>query len=108
MPKRIPIKAAKDIAKQYNLNQIILLAWDGEKTHVVTYGKTLEDCAQAAQGGNKIKKSFGWPDNICSTEPSRIKKMKDEIKYLKSEIKKMKDEISTYLNATTNTYGKPQ
>jgi len=76
MPKRIPIKAAKDIAQEYNLKQVILCAWDGELTHIVTYGKTLEDCDQAAQGGNKIKKFLGWSEELCEAEPSRVKKLK--------------------------------
>lgn len=49
MPKRISIKAAKQLAKDLGLNQVILLAWDGELTHIVTYGESAEDCDQAAQ-----------------------------------------------------------
>jgi len=74
MPKRIPIKAAKDVAKQYDLLQVILLAWDGEQTHVVTYGTTLKDCGQAAIGGNKIKRWMNWPEELCQTKPARIRK----------------------------------
>jgi hypothetical protein len=51
----------------------------------VTYGKTLEDCDQAAQGGNKIKKTLGWPEELCSAEPSRVKKLKKEIEELKKK-----------------------
>jgi len=70
--KRLPIKAARDVAKAYSLSQVILAAWDGERTHIVTYGKTTEDCAQAAMGGNKIKDALGWPKYLHA-EPSRIK-----------------------------------
>jgi hypothetical protein len=45
MPKRIPIKAANNIAQEYNCTQVLLLAFDGELTHCVTYGKTKADCA---------------------------------------------------------------
>lgn len=49
MPKRIPILAAENIASKYNLKQVLLIGWDGELVHVVTYGKTKEDCAAAAK-----------------------------------------------------------
>lgn len=61
MPTRLPIKAAKDVAREYDCRQVILVAWDGERTHVVTYGKTTEECDQAAQGGDLVKKALGWP-----------------------------------------------
>lgn len=49
MTKRIPIVAAKRIAEQFDLKQCLLIGWDGENTHVVTYGKTKADCDAAAQ-----------------------------------------------------------
>ena len=81
MNKRIPIRAAKDLAKEFNLDQVILVAYerDAQKhehmTHVVTYGKTRLDCDQAAQGGNMVKKALGWPEKFCNTKPSRILKL---------------------------------
>ena len=71
---RIPIKVAKDIAKKYDQQQVILVTWDKGTTHVVTYGKTLTDCEQAAQGGNFVKKALGWPDELCQTKPARVKR----------------------------------
>jgi hypothetical protein len=49
MPKRIPILAAENIADKYNLKQVLLIGWDGERVHVVTYGKTKADCEAAAK-----------------------------------------------------------
>lgn len=49
MPKRIPIKAAKEVAEKHDLKQVLLIGWDGELVHIVTYGKTKEDCALAAK-----------------------------------------------------------
>jgi len=72
--KKIPIKAAKEISKEYNQDQVILLTFDKKTglTHVVTYGKTKEDCIQAAQGGNLIKeKILKWPADKCTAVPSR-------------------------------------
>lgn len=76
MPKRIPISAAKRIAEELGLKQIILTAWDGELMHVVTYGKTIADCEQAAIGGNFVKKALGYPEEDCKTMPSRWKAKK--------------------------------
>ena len=74
MPDRLPIQDAKEIAHRRGLRQVILLAWDGERSHVVTYGKSVEDCDQAAQGGEKMKKLMGWPN--WEAEPSRVKKLR--------------------------------
>lgn len=72
MPKHIPISAAKEMGKKFGLSQIIITAWDGERTHVITYGVTLMDCEQAAIGGNKIKRALGWPEEDCKAVPRRL------------------------------------
>jgi hypothetical protein len=70
MNKRIPIKAARELAKKYKLDQVIIVAYERDAkeqehmTHVVTYGKTKADGLQAAQGGNMVKKVLGWPDSL--------------------------------------------
>ena len=89
MPKRLPISSAKDIAHKYKCKQVIVIAWDGERTHCVTYGKTLEDCDSAAHGGNVIKKALGWPESL-NAEPSRVDRMKNRIIELENIIKQMK------------------
>lgn len=73
---RIPIAAAKQISDKYGMSQVILCAFDKEtgKTHVVTYGKNLEDCEQAALGGNLIKRTLGFPEEMCNSVPNRLKK----------------------------------
>jgi hypothetical protein len=78
MPVHIPISAAKQVAKDQGLKQVILAAWDGELTHIVTYGVSVEDCDQAAQGGDRIKKALGWPDD-ANCLPSRVKALKAEL-----------------------------
>lgn len=76
MSKRIPIAVAKRIADDYDMNQVIIVTWDDKAkvTHVVTYGKSVEECVQAAQGGNFVKKALGWPEDQCKDMPSRAKK----------------------------------
>ena len=49
MPKRIPITTAKQVAEKHDLKQVLLIGWDGENAHVVTYGATKADCAAAAK-----------------------------------------------------------
>lgn len=49
MPKRIPIATAKEVAEKHDLRQVLLIGYDGERVHVVTYGKTKADCAAAAK-----------------------------------------------------------
>ena len=83
--KRLPIKMAKDVAEKYDQDQVIILSFNKKTgvTSVVTYGKTKEDCVQAAQGGNKIKRDIlKWPEDKCLDVPSRSKwkwKKTDEV-----------------------------
>ncbi len=81
MPKRIPINQAKAFAIANDLKQVIIAAWDGERTHIVTYGDTVEACEQAAVGGNKIKKALGWPADL-NAEPSRVTELKSRVQML--------------------------
>lgn len=86
MPKRVPIKTAREIGKQHGLSQVILLGWDGERTHVVTWGNTVEDCDQAALGGDRVKEALGWPAGLLGDKPSRVKKMEAQIAELKKQL----------------------
>jgi hypothetical protein len=81
MPARIPINAAKKVAKEHNCQQVVILAYDGKLQHCVTYGTTVESCAQAAHVGNTIKTALGWPSNTMA-EPSRVRALKSRIKEL--------------------------
>ena len=49
MPKRIPVSTAKMVAQKHDLKQLLLIGYDGESVHVVTYGKTKADCEAAAK-----------------------------------------------------------
>lgn len=80
MPKKIPVAAAREIANKFVCRQVILLAWDGELTHIVTYGKSVDDCAHAAAGGNMLKQKWGWPE--CNDQPSRVRKLEEALKEL--------------------------
>lgn len=77
---RIPWARAKEIADRYGQEQVIIVTWDGEKTHVVTYGKTTEQSALAAKGGNFVKKALGWPDELCQDKPARQKRAEKRVR----------------------------
>lgn len=74
--KRIPIKTAQDIGDKYGYSQVIVVAWDKEAnvTSVTTWGKSLNDCEQAAIGGNFVKKALGWPNHLTEAKPARVKR----------------------------------
>jgi len=73
--KRIPISDAKVLGKKLGYSQVIIMAFDKNTgvTSVCTWGDSVEDCVQAAQGGNFIKKTLGWPDDLCNAKPRRQK-----------------------------------
>lgn len=72
---KIPISAAKTIADEYGQSQVVVVTFDKETglTHVITYGKSNEECAQAAIGGNFVKRALGWPESLCNAKPERLK-----------------------------------
>lgn len=76
MPKKIPIKAAKDISTQYDFSEVVIFGYDPKSgvQHVTTYGKSLEQCSDAAKAGNFLKKALGWPESACKAVPARQKK----------------------------------
>lgn len=84
MPKSIPVKFAADVGQKNQCQQIILLAWDGQLTHIVTWGKTADDCAQAAAGGNMLKAKWGWPE--CNDQPSRVKQLEKRVAELEAAL----------------------
>lgn len=85
---RIPIQTLKDLAKIYDLSHLILFAHHPESKddHIVTYGKSVEDCSQAADFGNLIKDLLGWPESLHA-QPSRVHKLQKRIKELKEELR---------------------
>ncbi|HAU29838.1 MAG TPA: hypothetical protein DCW68_07010 [Rhodospirillaceae bacterium] len=64
--KRIPISAAKRIAKEFGYDQVVIYARRvGEKPdpcgeHMTTYGVNKEHCAVAARIGVTLQRFMGW------------------------------------------------
>ncbi len=90
---RIPIIAAKRIADEYAQSQVVLVTFDKETglTHVVTYGKTLEECKQAADGGAFVKRALGWPEALIekSSKPKRMQPKKIIMANIGGEFRRM-------------------
>jgi len=96
----IPIVEAKRISKNYNMRQVIIVALSNDGTqHVATYGKSMVDCDQAAQGGDFVKKALGWPESLAQM-PNRVKQLQDQVKSLKAQLK-ASDDINATLRGTT-------
>ncbi len=72
-PERIPPEKLEEFARALGLRQAILVGWapDGV-THVVTWGDSLVDSAQAAQGGNVVKRALGFPECLCCELSPRV------------------------------------
>ena len=77
--KRIPINWAKKIAEDLGYTQVIIHGYDGETgiQHVTTFGKSLEDCKNSAEGGNAIKRLLKLPEELCKAKPKRLLKAEE-------------------------------
>lgn len=63
------IHLAEDFANAHGYEQVIILGFDGTRTHLTTWGETVEQSAAAAAGGNRLKSLMNWPeDTIVESE----------------------------------------
>jgi len=70
---RVPPERLEEFARALGLQQAILVGWAADgTTHVVTWGDSLVDSAQAAQGGNFVKKALGFPECVCMELSPRV------------------------------------
>jgi len=83
---RLPVIAAENIARNHDFLQVIVLAWDGQQTCVATYGTTDEQSAQAAEGGNRIKRALGWPETMCRAESAKVAALHARIAELETQL----------------------
>ncbi len=85
MSKKIPISDIKALAKKHDLTHVVLYGYDENNNmqHIVTYGKSVEQCSQAADAGNMIKKVLSWPESLHNAQPSRVKKLEKQIESMR-------------------------
>lgn len=86
----IPIKDLKSMSQKCGYDHIICFATKGKMEYVATYGRTIQECDQAAQFGDKMKDALGWPDSLHMA-PSRVRKLQARIKELEVQLLKTKD-----------------
>lgn len=84
--ERLPLSAAETVARDHDFLQVIVLAWDGRQTAVATYGTTAEQSAQAAEGGNRIKRALGWPESLCNVESAKVAALRARITELETAL----------------------
>ena len=63
MTQRIPISAAKRIAKDYGYEQVVIYArstGDNGREHMTTYGVDKAHCLIAARMGETLQRFMGW------------------------------------------------
>lgn len=99
----IPVSVAEKIAVDCSQLQVIVFGWDGVNTCIATFGVTVEDCAQAADGANYIKHKWSWPDSNF-TEPPRVQKLLDIIKLKEARVLELETKIMQLLNTDMGTH----
>lgn len=59
---KLTVVLVKKIQKETELDQVIILGWEAEThtTHFASYGKTKEDCRQAAKGIENLNIIFKY------------------------------------------------
>jgi alkaline phosphatase len=90
--KRIPITAAKHIAKEYEYTEVVIFARDHEtgNQYITSYGKTKKDCKSAANAGNHLKKALGWVEKLWHPNQSLLTKLEiNGVTYTIEEIENM-------------------
>lgn len=95
----LPIELAKDVADKYKLRQVIVLAWDGKATHVVTYGDSISDSDLAADAGNQLKAFLGWPEHLRQDESVKVVAMRAELAKLRVDVEEMQREQRKRISA---------
>ncbi|MEN6434172.1 MAG: hypothetical protein ABFD06_15170 [Smithella sp.] len=70
--KEITISMAEKISKETGYDEIVIFGYNpiSKQQHVTTFGKTKEQCIDAAKAGNFLKKALGWPDELCKSKPN--------------------------------------
>ena len=86
--KEIPISAAREISTKFEYPEVVIFAYDPDsgRMHVTTYGKSPEQCRDAARAGNDLKRTLGWPEELCHAKPSRTDFPKKKKLYLSGKI----------------------
>ncbi len=88
----IPIKDLKALSKKCGYDHVICFATKGKMQFVATYGRTIHECDEAAQFGDKMKDLLGWPESLHAA-PSRVRKLQSDIDRLTAEVERLEREL---------------
>lgn len=91
--KSVPVDALKVLCDEQNLKIAVLLGWDGDLNHVVTYGETVSQSDHAATYGNTLKKQLGWSDDLQMPSP-KVTALVEENEGLKAKIIELESKLS--------------
>lgn len=106
MPKRIPIRALSEFCQQQGLEQAVLFGYDGDLQHVVTWGSSVENCASAADFGNRLKAVLDWPEHT-KCEPSRVKTLQKKLETAYQRIAELQEKLLLYYEEQTPSPSSP-
>ena len=95
--KKIPIKQAEGFAIANGLKQVIIFGYDGTNTHIVTWGDTVENSAQAAAGANHVKKLWAWPEDTI-VESAKVQALRDELAATQRDLAAVMEELRNLKN----------
>lgn len=66
----IPIKRAKQIREEFGFTHLVIFGLSKDNVqYVATHGATVTQAKEAANLGNDLKRSMGWPDYECKAKP---------------------------------------
>lgn len=66
----ISIATAKQIREMLGATHLVIFATGDDKVqHVATHGETRQQAKEAADLGNQLKETLGWPEHMCKATP---------------------------------------
>ncbi len=83
---RVPIKAVREFGQKFGMSHVIIFATEkdgGKRSWVSTWGRDKYQCGEAADFGNRLKDSLGWPFSLHA-QPSRVRCLQKENTALRS------------------------
>jgi len=91
---RTDIEMLAFLANTLGHTQAIYFGHDGKKTYCVTWGQDAKLSAQAAAGGNAIKKKWGWPDDTI-VESAKVTELQRKLDEALAKIRDLESVVPT-------------
>ncbi|MEZ0262042.1 MAG: hypothetical protein ACAH80_13620 [Alphaproteobacteria bacterium] len=76
--KKLPIKMATDVCKEYGLDQVVMLCRDKDGVdHIVTAGSNKHNCKEAGLSGDRLKTILAWPEETLSKYTQHVRQQRE-------------------------------